>query len=36
MILALTVALNMEIYQIDIKEAYLNKKLSDDEVIYMK
>jgi len=35
-ILSLVAALNIEIHQIDIKRTYLNKKLSDNEVIYMK
>ena len=26
----------MKIYQIDIKEAYLNGKLTNNEIIYMK
>ncbi len=34
-ILALTAWLNLEIHQIDIKGAYLNSKLTDDEKIYM-
>lgn len=34
-ILTLSVRLNLELHQIDIKEAYLNGKLTDDEAIYM-
>ena len=35
-VLAIAAAQNLEIHQIDIKGAYLNGELTDDEVIYMK
>ena len=35
-ILAIAAAENLEIHQIDIKGAYLNGELTDDEKIYMK
>ena len=35
-ILAIAAARNLEIHQIDIKGAYLNGKLTDDEVIFMQ
>ena len=35
MILALAAHLNLELHQVDIKGAYLNGVLTDDEVIYM-
>jgi hypothetical protein len=34
-VLALAARYNMELHQIDIKGAYLNGELADDEVIYM-
>ena len=34
-VLAIATARNMEIHQIDIKGAYLNRKLTDDKQIYM-
>ena len=36
MVLAIAAAENLEIHQIDIKGAYLNGELTDEEVIYMK
>ena len=36
MVLAIATAENLEIHQIDIKGAYLNGELTDEEVIYMK
>jgi len=35
-VLVIVTVLNMKIHQINIKRVYLNGKLSDDEVIYMK
>ena len=35
-VLALAARLNFELHQIDIKGAYLNGKLTDDEAIYMR
>ena len=35
-ILTIAAAENIEIYQIDIKRAYLNRKLTNDKIIYMK
>ena len=35
-VLAITAAEDLEVHQIDIKGAYLNRELTDDEVIYMK
>jgi len=35
-ILTIVAAQNIEIYQIDIKGAYLNGKLTNDKIIYMK
>jgi hypothetical protein len=35
-VLALSARLNLELHQIDIKGAYLNGTLTDDEVIYMR
>jgi len=34
-VLALAAQLDMEIHQIDIKGAYLNGELTDEEVVYM-
>jgi len=34
-VLALAACHNMELHQIDIKGAYLNRELTDDKVIYM-
>jgi len=34
-ILAITATCNMEIHQIDIKGAFLNRKLTNNEYIYM-
>ncbi len=35
-ILAVSAQLNLELHQVDIKSAYLNGELTDEEVIYMK
>ena len=35
-VLAIVTAENLEIHQIDIKGAYLNGELTDQEVVYMK
>jgi len=35
-VLAIVAARNMEIHQIDIKGAFLNGKLTDNECIYMR
>ena len=35
-VLAIAAAENLEIHQIDIKGAYLNGELTDDEIVYMK
>ena len=35
-ILTIAAAENIEIYQIDIKRVYLNGKLTNDKIIYMK
>jgi len=35
-VLAIAAARNMEIHQIDIKGAFLNEKLTDNECIYMQ
>ena len=36
MVLAIAAAENLEIHQIDIKGAYLNGELTDEEIVYMK
>ena len=35
-VLAIAAAENLEIHQIDIKGAYLNGELTNDEIVYMK
>ena len=35
-VLMLTTVLDMEVHQIDIKRVYLNIKLSDNKIIYIR